>query len=74
MELAFVVTVENLSKEETKLSLADRIPVSQNKEIKIDRVSVSPSVAPDSKGLLRWEVTLAPKEKKTFHVRYRVVR
>ena len=72
MQLAFIVTVENLSSTDTEVSLADRVPVSQNKAIKIDRVKISPAVKPDSKGLLRWDVKLGPKEKKTFQIAYRV--
>lgn len=72
MQLAFVVEVENLSSKETVVALADRIPVSQSRDIVIDRVVVEPSVAPDSQGLLRWNVTLGPKEKRTFRVGYRL--
>ena len=72
MRVAFIVTVENLSSSETVLSLADRIPVSENKAIKIDRVKITDAVKPDSRGLLRWELTLKPKEKRTFRVAYQV--
>ena len=72
MQVAFVVTVENLASTETQLNLADRIPVSQNKEIKIDRVTISPGVKPDTKGLVRWDLTLQPKEKRTFRIAYRI--
>ena len=72
MQVAFIVTVENLSARETALSLADRIPVSENKEIKIDRVKITDAIKPDSRGLLRWELKLKPKEKRTFRVAYQV--
>ena len=72
MTAVFLLTVENLGAAPTTLDLADRIPVSQNREIKIDRVEVSDGRAPDSQGLLRWSLTLAPGEKKTFRVSYRI--
>jgi uncharacterized protein (TIGR02231 family) len=72
MRVAFIVTVENLSSEATALALADRIPVSENKEIRIDRVKITDGVKPDSQGLLRWPLTLKPRERRELRVAYRV--
>lgn len=54
MQVVFIVTVENLSSEETTFTLADRIPVSENKDIRIDKLSITPTAKPDSQGLLHW--------------------
>lgn len=72
MQVVFIVTVENLSSEETSFTLADRIPVSENKDIKVDRVTITPAARPDSQGLLHWELTLKPGEKREFRIGYRV--
>lgn len=72
MQVSFVVTVENLSAEPISFTLADRIPVSENKEIKIDKVKITPAVRPDSQGLLHWELTLAPRDKREFRISYQV--
>ncbi len=72
MRVAFVVTVENLSAETTSFTLADRIPVSENKEIKVDHVKITPAVKADSKGILHWELTLKPKQKRQFRISYQV--
>jgi uncharacterized protein (TIGR02231 family) len=72
MLVAFNVTVENLSSRQTSLALADRIPLSENKNIRIDRVKISGGVKPDSRGLLHWKLTLKPKEKRKFRISYRV--
>ncbi len=72
MQVVFVVTVENLAAEETSFTLADRIPVSENKDIKIDKVSIAPSTRPDSQGILHWELTLKPGEKREFRIGYQV--
>lgn len=72
MQVVFLVTVENLAAEETSFTLADRIPVSENKDIRVDRVSITPNVRPDSQGLLHWELTLKPGEKRTFRIAYQV--
>jgi uncharacterized protein (TIGR02231 family) len=73
LNVAYVVTVENLSSAKLSLDLADRIPVSENKAIRIDRVRISPrGTRPDGKGLLRWALTLAPKQKRSFRIQYRI--
>jgi uncharacterized protein (TIGR02231 family) len=72
MQLSFVVTVENLSDEATTLRLTDRIPVSENREIEIDRVDISPATKPDSRGLLHWQVALAPKETRQYRISYQL--
>ncbi len=72
MQVVYIVTVENLAAEATTFTLADRIPVSENKEIRVDRVSIAPAVKPDSQGLLHWELTLKPGEKREFRIGYQV--
>ncbi len=72
MQVSYSVKVENLGKTPTTLTLADRIPISQNKAIKVDKVKVAPAAKPDEKGLLNWELTLAPGEKKDFRIAYQV--
>jgi uncharacterized protein (TIGR02231 family) len=72
MQLAFVVTVENLSSKPMTLTLADRVPVSEDKDIVISGVKISPDAKPDSKGILRWPLTLQPKEKRKFEIQYQI--
>ncbi len=72
MEVAYDIKVENLSSRPTRLSLADRVPVSENREISVDRIRVSDGTKPDSRGLLRWQLALGPKESKTFRISYQV--
>ncbi|MBW2455786.1 MAG: mucoidy inhibitor MuiA family protein [Deltaproteobacteria bacterium] len=72
MRLAFIVTVENLSDQNTTLTLADRIPVSEDRSIVVSRVKVTPTTKPDSKGILKWKLTLKPKEKRTFRIQYQI--
>ncbi len=72
MQLTFVVTVENLSNKAVPLQLADRVPVSEDKDITISGVKISPDVKPDSKGILRWPLTVRPKEKQRFEIQYTI--
>jgi hypothetical protein len=68
--VAFEIGVENLSEAPATLSLADRVPVSEDREVDVRSVRVGPTGEPDSKGLIRWEVNLAPRERKSFNVEY----
>jgi uncharacterized protein (TIGR02231 family) len=72
MRVAFIVTAENLSAEKTTLTLADRIPVSENREIRVSNVKITPAGSPNSKGILHWDLTLKPKEKRQFRISYQV--
>jgi uncharacterized protein (TIGR02231 family) len=72
MQVRFIVTVENLSSEATTFTLADRIPVSENKDITVDHVKITDGIKPDRKGLLHWDLTLKPKERRELQVSYQV--
>jgi uncharacterized protein (TIGR02231 family) len=72
MQLAFVVTVENLSNKVMPLELADRVPVSEDKDIVISGVKISPDAKPDSKGIVRFALTLQPKEKRRVEIQYQI--
>lgn len=72
MQLAFIVTVENLSSKPITFNLADRIPVSEDKDIIVSGVKVSPDAKPDSKGILRFPITLQPQEKRRIDIQYQI--
>ena len=48
------------------LDLSDRIPVSENKDIAVRNVKISPAIEPNSRGILNWTLSLQPKEKRDF--------
>lgn len=72
MQVRFLVTAENLSSEPTTFRLADRIPVSENRDITVSNVKVTDGAKPDRQGLLHWDVVLGPKERREFQVSYQV--
>jgi uncharacterized protein (TIGR02231 family) len=72
MKVAFVVGVENLSPEKTTLTLADRIPVSENREIKIDQVEITPLIKANSQGILNWDLDMLAGEKRQFRISYQI--
>ena len=56
------------------LKVMDRVPISQNKDIKVDDVVTNSASYDDKKGLLTWNLKLAPQERKkesfSFQVKY----
>ena len=70
MLASFVVAAENLADKPAAFQLADRIPVSETDEIRVIGVKLLPETKPDVKGLVKWEVTLAAREKKEFRIEY----
>lgn len=72
MTVQFEIIVENTGDEALPLLLSDRVPVSNEREINVKRISLKPQVQPDEDGLLQWKVTLAAKSRKSFTVFYEV--
>jgi len=70
MQVAFMMTAENLSDRPVVFQLADRIPVSDSDEVRVSGVRIEPEIKPDPKGLLKWDVALAAKEKKVYRIEY----
>lgn len=67
------IVLENHRRAAVTLDVLDRYPVSRNDEIRVerDRPSLAPAETRDD-GVVRWEVTLAPGEKRTIEFGYRV--
>jgi uncharacterized protein (TIGR02231 family) len=72
MQVAFVITAENLSDSEVSLQLADRVPVAEGDEVRVKNVRITPEIKPDGKGLLRWDVVLPPRQARQFRIEYAV--
>ncbi len=72
MQLSFVSTAKNLSDRPVTIVLAERIPVAENTDIRVSNVRITPNEKPDVKGIVRWTITLAPKEQREFRVSYQV--
>jgi uncharacterized protein (TIGR02231 family) len=72
MQVAFIVTIENLSSQESAVTLADRVPVSENKDIRVDNIKITDGVKPDSRGIVHWALSLKPKERRQLWISYQV--
>ncbi|MCW4470526.1 mucoidy inhibitor MuiA family protein [Flavobacterium sp. MFBS3-15] len=70
----YEITVRNNKATDIDLVLMDRIPVSQNKEIKVEEVKTGGAEYDEKKGLLTWKINMAPKDaiKKqlSYEIRY----
>ena len=72
MRLSFVTTAENLSDHEVEMVLAERVPVSENSNILVSGVRITPTSKPDAEGIVRWNLTLKPKETRKLRVSYQI--
>lgn len=72
MQLSFVSKVRNLSDKDVSLVLAERIPVSENSDIRVSNVKITPNEKADEKGIFRFNLTLKPKEEREIRVSYQV--
>lgn len=70
IQVSWLVSAENLGDRPLTVALADRIPVSEDDQIRVSKVHIAPEVRPDEKGLLHWDVALAGKQAKQFRIEY----
>lgn len=68
IENGYKIEIKNNKKTSIQLVVEDRIPISQNKAIKVNDISTSDANFDNEKGLLKWNIRLAPNEtlKKEF--------
>ncbi|MGV3460530.1 MAG: mucoidy inhibitor MuiA family protein [Flavobacterium sp.] len=68
----YQITVRNNKASDVEVVMMDRIPVSQNKEIKIDEVNTGGAEYDEKKGLLTWKINLKAKESAKKQLSYQV--
>lgn len=70
---AYKITLESYKKNDSKITIIDQVPVSQNEEIKVKDVKLSPEPLERSdQGILKWEFGIKPKEKKEILMEFAV--
>ena len=62
LDKGYEIEIRNNKKTNINIVLVDRIPVSQNKEIKVEDVETGNSEYDTEKGLLTWKLNLSPSE------------
>ena len=74
LDRTYTLEIKNNKNVPIRLKLMDRIPISQNKEIKVDDIATNNADYDDKKGLLTWNLELASqqsqKESFSFQVKY----
>lgn len=74
LDRTYDIEVKNNKSVRVNLKLMDRVPITQNKEIKVDHVVTNDAGFEEKKGFLTWELNLAPMESTTksfsFKVKY----
>jgi len=68
----YEISIRNNKATDVSLVLMDRIPVSQNKAIKVDEVKTGDAEYDEKKGLLTWKLTLKAKESVKKQLSYEV--
>lgn len=68
----YEIKVRNTKPEPAKLTLQDQIPVSTTKEVEVRTVELSGAKLDEEKGILNWQLDLAPNESRTIILKYEV--
>jgi uncharacterized protein (TIGR02231 family) len=70
---AYVIKLENLKSYPLRLVVQDQMPVSRSEQIKVKLNNIQPQAAEiDNLGIIRWELTLAPRSKMQLRYDYTV--
>ncbi|MFI8380218.1 mucoidy inhibitor MuiA family protein [Leeuwenhoekiella sp. NPDC079379] len=69
---AFEISVRNTKSSQINLLLEDRIPISQNKDIKVSDQSFGDAKYDEKTGILKWNLELASKASSTKNFSYEV--
>lgn len=74
VDKGYTIEIKNNKKTPINLILEDRIPISENKEIKVEDVTIGTAEYNDKTGILRWKLNLQPnttdKKEFTYTVKY----
>jgi hypothetical protein len=75
----YQITLESFLKQPVSVTVLDQLPVTESKEVEIALQHISPDTEKataekeeKSEGELRWQIKLAPREKKTIHFTFRI--
>jgi len=73
---SYRITVKNLHERAIPLTVMDQIPVSQNADIKVEltgKTAPTKRDIDDKRGVLAWDMTLAPDEERVIEFGYRAI-
>ncbi|MHA1311267.1 MAG: mucoidy inhibitor MuiA family protein [Candidatus Helarchaeota archaeon] len=67
-DYTYSIIINNFKKDEKKITVIDRIPMSRSEQIKVAIKEISPEPKKDNLNILVWELTLKPEE--TIKINY----
>ncbi len=74
IDKGYKIEIKNSKKSAISLLLEDRVPISQNKEIKVDDIEKGDAVFDNKTGIMKWKLSLVPnatiKKEFTYTVKY----
>ena len=70
VDKAYTITIKNNKTSAINLTLMDRIPISQNKEIKVNDINTGGGEFEDKTGLLSWKIQLDPEKSEEKRIGY----
>ncbi|TVZ51711.1 DUF4139 domain-containing protein [Dokdonia sp. Hel_I_53] len=72
VHMAYSITLKNNKSKAITLLMEDRIPISQNKEIKIDEIVTGDGIYSKETGIIKWNLTVAPSNSIIKNISYEV--
>ena len=67
---AYEIEIKNNKPTAIDIVIVDRIPISQNKDIKVDDIESGDSDYDSKKGILKWKTTISPNQSNTYKFSY----
>lgn len=72
LDQAYEIEIKNNKLTTIDVVIVDRIPVSENREIKVDDVETGTSDYDAKKGILKWKTTISPNQSNTYKFSYTI--
>lgn len=67
---AYRLLITNLREQEIQLTVMEQLPVSRQEKLKVSVTMTAPKIQPNEMGLLKWSLTLPPKEKQDLYYQF----
>ncbi|MBD2594606.1 mucoidy inhibitor MuiA family protein [Nostoc spongiaeforme FACHB-130] len=67
---AYRLLITNLLNQETNLKITEQLPVSRNEQIKIRLTRIQPQIPLGEMGILEWELTVLPQERREIYYQF----
>ncbi|GLB51913.1 hypothetical protein NBRC110019_09520 [Neptunitalea chrysea] len=72
VDRAYTISLQNTGNKKITVKLLDRIPISQNKEIKVSESNYDADTYDEEKGILEWRIPINAGEHLEKHVSYQI--